>query len=210
MPTTRTTTVIRNTPDETFVGLAMLLLAALGVCLGGLMLAAGHPSRLATMTTLLVSGALALGSRYYLRKSRGVLRLTAKGVTYQPVKGARQFYAWRNVARVSAVPGWLWLHDRQGRKLLSYAFGPAKLSVLPAMVARHGRKRPRVWPQLAARAHEKPWSYRRLKTAFDPRGLLDALAPVLPAPHSLVALDRGLSRVVAFARLTFSANPRQR
>jgi hypothetical protein len=209
MPAKRATTVIRNTPDETFIGLVMLLTALVGLCLGLLMLAARFPSDLATATMLIGSLALGIGSRHYLRTARGALRLSAKGVTYEPVKGSRQHYAWRSVARVSAVPGWMWLHDRRGRKLVSFAFGPTKLASVQSLVARHGRKRARVWPRLATSERDPSWSLRRVTRAIDPRLLVETLAPTLPTPPR-VAVDRGLLRFAAFARLAFSPSTRGR
>ncbi len=206
IPAKTRATTIRNTPEETFVGLLLLLVGVVGLCLALLMLSARYPNDFASVTLLLGSAAVAAGSAHYLRRSRGTLHLSAAAITYQPCAGRARRYPWGSVARVSVVPGWVWLHDRRGRALVSYALGPAKLRTVSALMARYGRKRPRTWPRLDPRARAR--GVDRLRTALDPRALLDTLQPLLPL-HA-AALDRALGRVVACARLAFSPAARGR
>jgi hypothetical protein len=117
------------------------------------MLAVGYPGR-STIAGLFLSSLFttALAVRY-LRCARGALRISGRGITYLPTDGKPILYPWKELARVTVLPGWLSVYDRDNRRVLSFAYGLGKQHTLHGHMLRQlegGDARPEIWPILSA------------------------------------------------------------
>lgn len=155
--TVKKSTTFQNTPNDMFPGVVFLQTAIVLWSISFMLFSMRYPGDLISALILVCSILLGYISYKYLAIGRASLKITGRGVTYVPRRGKPIYYPWRRIGCIRASIGWVWLHDKSGRKLISFSYGICKRRLLLKLFSIYGNKHPKVVSPLGA------WSKGRLQ-----------------------------------------------